>query len=115
MGPKRGQETTGVGRSPSLEPGVQGQRGQAQCLRVSLGAAPLSVFICGVTTGAYDPTCKLAVTRNADSWFLLNSVAASSAANIKGFVSQGWDEGYALCIVSANLSVRCKMILYNAM
>lgn len=48
---------------------------------------------------------NLAVTKNADLWFPLNLVVANGAANKKGFVPQGWDKGYALFIVSADLSV----------
>lgn len=91
-----------------------GSAGRVQRLGVSLGAAPLSVVLCGAATGVCDPACKLAVTRNADSWFLLNLVAATSAANIKGFAHQGWDEGHALCFASADLSVPCNITLYNA-
>lgn len=41
-------------------------------------------------------------------------VAVAGVVNIKGFVPQGWGEGCALCVVSANLSVPYNMMLYNA-
>lgn len=40
-----------AGCSPSLEPGVQDRRGQGRCLRLTLGAALLRVFICDAATG----------------------------------------------------------------
>lgn len=44
----------------------------------------------------------------------IDLVAVAGVVNIKGFVPQGWDEGCALCIASAKLSVSYNMMLYNA-